>query len=204
MRGVTTHKARLCMGEMKETYEESGIQFNTSVRYSPESNEVAERTAAGVLTSAVRAMLHYSGFPNSAATYVHNRKPTKALEGCTPYEVLSTVLHLRVFGAPSAIVEPNELPVIKDVFFVGYKYSRGSGGGCRVRDPKLRVVVESRLKTACGRKSGRVLVFHQNKTNPTFASLATTKQINTCSSVLTYVLQLLSSRKHVRRGVYSS
>ena len=51
---VTTDRARLCMGEMKETCEESGIQLNTSVRYSPESNGVAERTV-GVLTSAVRA-----------------------------------------------------------------------------------------------------------------------------------------------------
>ena len=47
------------------------------------------------------------------------------------------------------------------------------------------------------------LELSSTKTNPTLASLATTKQINTCSSILTYVLQLLWSRKHVRRGVYS-
>ena len=62
---------------MKEICEESGIQLNTSVRYGPKSNGVAERTIR-VLTSAVWAMLHDSGFPKllwaeagSAATYVH-------------------------------------------------------------------------------------------------------------------------------------
>jgi hypothetical protein len=74
---VMTDNAReLCMGEMKTICEESGIQLNTSVRYSPESNGVAERTI-GVLTGAVRAMLHDSGLPKflwaeafSAVTYV--------------------------------------------------------------------------------------------------------------------------------------
>ena len=112
----------LCMGEMMEICEESGIKPNTSVRYSPESNGVAERTI-GVLTSAVRAMLHDSGLPNflwaesvSTATDVHNRMPTKGLGGRTPYEVLYgvklDVSHLRTFGMPCAIVELNELVMI--------------------------------------------------------------------------------------------
>jgi len=64
-------------------------------------------------------MLHDSGLPKflwaeafNAATYVHNRTPTKALGGRTPFEVLygakPDVSHLCAFGAPCAIVEPKE------------------------------------------------------------------------------------------------
>ena len=45
----------LYMGEMKVICEPEGIKLHTSVRYSPESNGVAERCA----------MLHDSGLPNS-------------------------------------------------------------------------------------------------------------------------------------------
>jgi hypothetical protein len=73
----------------------------------------------GVLTNSARAMLRDSSLPKflwakafSAATYVHNRMPAKALDGRTPYKVLYSerpdVSHLRVFGAPVAIVKPKE------------------------------------------------------------------------------------------------
>jgi transposase InsO family protein len=157
MREVMTDNAReLSMGEVKEICEREGIKLHTSVRYNPESNEVAEHTI-GVLTNAVRAMLHDSGLPRylwaeafNAATYVHNRTPTRALGGRTPYEVIygtkPDVSHLRAFGAPCAIVEPQQrLKKLDDratmCFFVGYKYE---GGGYRVWDPKRRVVLESR------------------------------------------------------------
>ena len=116
MRKVMIDNAReLCMGEMKEICEESRIKLNPAVRYSLQSNGVAERTI-GVLTSAVRAKLHDSNLwaeAFSAATYVHNRTPTKALGGRTPYEVLYGMKldasHLRTFGTPCAIIEPNVL-----------------------------------------------------------------------------------------------
>ena len=156
IREVMTDNAReLCMGTMKEICNKSGIMINTSVRYSPKSNGVAERTI-GVLTGSVRAMLHDSGLPKflwaeafNTATYVHNRMPTKALEGKTPHEAIygvePDVSHLRAFGAPCAVVEPSELLKKLDnrakmCFFVGYKYQ----GGYRVWDPKRRVVVKSR------------------------------------------------------------
>ena len=140
---MTDNAHELCMGEVKE---KEGIRLHTSVRYSPESNGVAERTI-GVLTSATRAMLHDSGLPKflwaeafSAATYVHNRTPRRALGGRMPYEVLygpmPDVSHWWAFGAPCAIVEPKEL-LKKSI----YKYG---GGGYRVWDPKKRVVIESR------------------------------------------------------------
>ena len=65
MREIMTDNAReMCMGEMKAICEQAGIKFNMSVRYSPKSNGVAER-AIGVLTNAMRAMLHDSGLPKS-------------------------------------------------------------------------------------------------------------------------------------------
>ena len=107
-----------------------------------------------MLTSATRAVLHDSGLPKflwveafSAATYVRNRTPTRALGGRTPYEVLygarPDVSHLRAFSAQCAIVAPKEL--LKELddrslmcFFVD------GGGGYWVWDPKRRVAVESR------------------------------------------------------------
>ena len=57
MREIMTDNPReLCMGDMRFICEKEGIKLQTSVRYSPKSNGVAERTI-GVLTNAVRAML---------------------------------------------------------------------------------------------------------------------------------------------------
>ena len=50
------------MGELRQIREQEGIKLHTSVQHSPESDGVAERTN-GVLTNAVRAMLHDSGLP---------------------------------------------------------------------------------------------------------------------------------------------
>ena len=84
------------------------------------------------------------------ATYVHNRTPTQALGGRTPYEVFygarPDASRLRTFGVLCTIVEPKErLKQLDDRVtmcpFVGYKYE---GGGYRVWDPKRQVVVESR------------------------------------------------------------
>ena len=115
MREVMTDNAReLSMGEMRQICEQEGIKTHMSVRYSPESNGVAEHTI-GVLTNAVRAMLHDSGLPRilwaeayNAARYLHNGTPMRELGGRAPYEVpydvKPDVLRLGAFGAPSAIV----------------------------------------------------------------------------------------------------
>jgi len=107
---------------------------------------VAERTI-GVLSNAARAMLYDSALPDSlwaeafnTATYVHNRAPTRALDGRTPFEVRygakPDLAHLHAFGAPRAVVQPLEELRKLDArsrmgFFVGYKYE---GGGYRVWD----------------------------------------------------------------------
>ena len=124
------------MGEMKETCEGSGIQLNTPVRYSPESNGVTAERTIGVLTSACGPMLHDSGLPNSAATFLHNRMPTKALEGCTPYEVISTrcFASLHIWGVVRHRRAERIASVIKDLFFQWAQW-----------DPKRRVVVESSI-----------------------------------------------------------
>ena len=157
IREVMTDNAReLSMGEMRDICGQDGIKLHTTVPYHPASNGVAERTI-GVLTGAVRVMLRDSDLPDTlwaeafvTTAYVHNRTPTKALKGLTPfevrYEMKPDLAHLRAFGAPCSIVEPLEkLKKLDDrakmCFFVGYKYG---GGGYRVWDPKGKVVVESR------------------------------------------------------------
>ena len=156
IRKIMTDNAReLSMREMREICERDGIKLNTTVPYHPASNGVAERTI-GVLTNTVRAMPHDAGLPKSlwaeafsTAMYVRNRTPTKALDGCTPYEMLYDVkpdlAHLCAFSAPCAIVSPSEkLRKLDDrasmCVFVGYKYG---GGGYRVWDPRRSIMIES-------------------------------------------------------------
>ena len=146
----------LSMGEMSRFCETDGIKLNTTVPYHPASNGIAERTI-GVLTNAVRTMLHDAGLPKSlwaeafrTATYVRNRTLTKALDGRTPYEMLYDVMpdlaELHAFSAPCAIVSLSEkLKKLDDwasmCVFVGYKYG---GGGYRVWDLRKSIMVETR------------------------------------------------------------
>jgi len=82
MREVMTDNAReLSMGGMRQTCEQEGIKLNTSVRYSLESNGVAEHTI-GVLTNAVRAMPQDSGLPQCAQQDVDtNVRRSNAVRG---------------------------------------------------------------------------------------------------------------------------
>jgi len=68
---MTDNACKLCMGEMLRFCEEEGIKINTMVPYHPASNGVAERTI-GVLTSAVRAMLHDMGLPKNLWAEAYN------------------------------------------------------------------------------------------------------------------------------------
>ncbi len=106
----------LYMGEIKEISKTEAIKLHTSVWYSPESNGAAEHT--GVLTNAMHTTLCNSILPKSqwaealsAATYVQNRIPTKALGGRTPYEIIyrdkPDLSHL-VFSVSCAVVKLKE------------------------------------------------------------------------------------------------
>ena len=139
MREIMTDNAReLCMGDMKDTSEQEGIELHMSVWYSPKLNGVAERTIR-VLTNAVchATRLRSPQIPcRQNGDDVDNRTPTKALGGRMPFEVLygakPDVLHFRAFSTPCAVVEPTErLRKLDDratmCFFLGYKYATGFG-----------------------------------------------------------------------------
>lgn len=84
-----------------------GIQFQTTVPYSPEQNAVAERKNRTLCESA-RNMLFDAGLPTkywgeaiSTACYIQNRLPTRAAEK-TPFELWNGIKpdigHVQVFG----------------------------------------------------------------------------------------------------------
>ena len=89
--------------------EERGSRRERSAAYTPEQNGVAERLNRTLLNS-VRALLHDSQLDGRfwdeallTAAYIHNRVPTRALNGKTPHEAWfgrkPRVVHLRVFGS---------------------------------------------------------------------------------------------------------
>ena len=136
---MTDNMCKVSRGNMRSFCDLEGIKPHMSVRYSLESNEVAERTT-GVLTNSMRLMLHDSGLSEAfnTTTYIHNRTLMKVLGGRTPYEMLYGIRpdmsHLRAFGAPCKVVKPSKLlrklnSRSRMCYLVGYKYA---GGGYRV------------------------------------------------------------------------
>ena len=112
-----------------------GIERQVTVARTPQQNGVAER-ANRTIMEAARAMLHAAGLPLgfweyavTAAVYLRNRSPTKALTDATPYEAWRgdkpDLSHLRVFGCRAYMhvdktkrskLQPRSIPVV----FVGY------------------------------------------------------------------------------------
>ena len=93
MKIMTGNTRELCMGEMGDLCDREGFKLHTTVPYHPALNGVVRR-AIGMLTGAVRAILRASGLPGSlwadafnTAAHVHNRTPTRVLEGLAPFEV---------------------------------------------------------------------------------------------------------------------
>nr|CAE04466.3 OSJNBa0029L02.7 [Oryza sativa Japonica Group] len=96
-----------------------GMRRELTAPYSPQQNGVVERRNQTVMAAA-RCMLKsagcrrvFGGEAVTAAVYVLNRSPTKALDGVTPYEAwhgrCPSVEHLRVFGCVGHVksVRPN-------------------------------------------------------------------------------------------------
>ena len=121
--------------EFEEYLRQDGTQHETTVPKTPQQNGVAERMNRTLIDS-VRAMLSDSKLPKrfwaealSTATYLHNRSPTNAVKGMTPYEawtgVKPNVSHLRVFGCDAYPHIPKDErskmdPKAKKSIFLGY------------------------------------------------------------------------------------
>ena len=113
----TDNGGEYCSKEFESFLKENGIVHQLTVPYNPAQNGVAERMNRTVMESA-RAMMSHSNLPNqfwaeavSTSVYIHNRCPTSALDGVTPYECLfkqkPDVGNLHVFGCVSYVHIPD-------------------------------------------------------------------------------------------------
>jgi hypothetical protein len=145
---------------------EKGVAHETTARYFPEQNGVAERLNR-VLMEKARAMLVESGLPDEmwaeavvTANYTRNRTPV-TLHGETPWEAFHgkkpNVSHLREFGAPVYMHVPKELrdklePVSEKGRFLGYEPDAKAYRILRERDNRVivsrDVIVDERLAVA--------------------------------------------------------
>ncbi|BBH08996.1 transposable element gene [Prunus dulcis] len=146
----------LLSGEFNSFCEESGIQRQLTVAYSPQQNGVAERKNRTVVEMA-KSMLHEKGVPYefwaeavNTAVYLLNRCPTKALNKVTPFEAYTGrkpgVAHLKIFGSPCHVLIPSALRHKLEenshkCIFVGYGLFQK---GYRLFDPSNRKIILSR------------------------------------------------------------
>ncbi|EZA62315.1 Copia protein [Ooceraea biroi] len=93
--------------EIKDIFEESGIQFEFTIRYTPQQNGVAERMNR-TIAEKIRCMLLESGTQKClwteavlTAVYLINRSLTEALKNKVPAELwygsLPNLKKLRIF-----------------------------------------------------------------------------------------------------------
>ncbi|CAL9010602.1 unnamed protein product, partial [Prunus brigantina] len=143
-------------GEFNRFCEESGIQRQLTVAYSPQQNGVAERKNRTVVEMA-KSMLHEKGVPYefwaeaiNTTVYLLNRCPTKALNKVTPFEAYTGrkpgIAHLKIFGSPCHMLIPSALRHKLEenshkCIFVGYGLCEK---GYRLFDPSTRKVILSR------------------------------------------------------------
>ena len=122
--------------EFEDYLKREGIVHETTVPKTPEQNGVSERMNR-TLIEKVRSMLSDSKLPKkfwaealSIATYLHNRSPTSALQGLTPYEAWTgnrpNVSNLRVFGCDAYPHVPKDErrkmdPKARRSVFLGYE-----------------------------------------------------------------------------------
>ena len=105
--------------EFKTFLEETGIQHQLTVAYTPQQNGVAERMNRTLL-DLVRSMLHHKSLPKrlwaealSTAVYVRNRVTSRSLPSdTTPFHLwfgkAPYLSHMRVFGAQCWYVVPKK------------------------------------------------------------------------------------------------
>ncbi|CAL2278968.1 unnamed protein product [Prunus armeniaca] len=140
-------------GEFNKFCEESGIQRQLTMTYSPQQNGVAERKNRTVVEMA-KSMLHEKGVPYefwaeavNTAVYLLNRCPTKALNKITPFEAYTGrkpgIAHLKIFGSPCHVLIPSALRHKLEenshkCIFVGYGLCEK---GYRLFDPSARKII---------------------------------------------------------------
>ena len=145
-----------CSSEFTEFCSSKGISHQFTNPYTPEQNGVAERYNRFLIES-VRSMLILSKCPLylwaeavCTAVYLHNRSPTVALDGKTPYECWHgekpDVSVLKVFGCVCHYQIPSELrkkldPPSRKAVFVGYPEDTK---GYKIFDPELKKFYRSR------------------------------------------------------------
>ncbi|CAL9006850.1 unnamed protein product [Prunus brigantina] len=143
-------------GEFNKFCEESGIQRQLTMAYSPQQNGVAERKNRTVVEMA-KSMLHEKGVPYefwaeaiNTAVYLLNRCPTKALNKVTPFEAYTGrkpgIAHLKIFGSPCHVLIPLALRHKLEenshkCIFVCYGLCEK---GYRLFDPSNRKIILSR------------------------------------------------------------
>lgn len=97
---------------------ENGITYEPSAPYTQNQNGVSERMNRTIMEKA-RTMLLEAHLPESfwaeavnTAVYLHNRSPTRSLDGKTPYEAWNGVRpdlsHIKVFGCDAYLFIPDE------------------------------------------------------------------------------------------------
>lgn len=109
--------------EMKRYFQEKGISFEFTIRYTPEQNGVAERLNRTICEKARCLLLNSELSKNfwsdavRTAVYLINRSPTSALLGEVPaslwYGVKPNLNKLKVFGCLSFLHVPKQLIVGK-------------------------------------------------------------------------------------------
>lgn len=104
---------------MRQHFDERGIQYEFTIRHTPQQNGVAERMNRTIMEKA-RCMLLESNLRKSlwgeavlAAVYLTNRSPTSALVGAVPAELWHgerpNLKKLRVFGCVAYLKIPGAL-----------------------------------------------------------------------------------------------
>ncbi|CAL8991390.1 unnamed protein product [Prunus brigantina] len=143
-------------GEFNKFCEESGIQRQLTMTYSPQQNGVVERKNRTVVEMA-KSMLHEKGISYefwveamNSAIYLLNRCPTKSLKKVTPFEAYTgrkpRIAHLKIFVSPCHVLIPSTLRHKLEenshkCIFVGYGLCEK---GYRLFDPRTRKVILSR------------------------------------------------------------
>lgn len=102
---------------LKPYLRSKGITHEKSAPYAQDQDGVAERSIRTILKRA-RTMLIHANLPHrlwpeaiSAACYITNRLPTKALDGMTPYKAWHghkpDLSNLRVYGCDAYVMDYN-------------------------------------------------------------------------------------------------